>query len=173
MQSGDRRFTMLDAMILVAFTALGMALSWRMSYETQLRFDSLVFRGTYQVFPYLAAMSFGLLVLSIRQPRPAFRRWVTQPGPIACAVVSLALAATAAVTCRWIALPGGPSMNFSFLFVWISNSRDAPVYSVAGAWAVLALLGRWRARASWIDRAGRLLILGWLALYAFRVLVLW
>jgi hypothetical protein len=45
-------------------------------------------------------------------------------------------------------------------------------FAVAVAWATLALVGRWEPEASWVDRLGRALGAGWIAMAAFRACVL-
>jgi hypothetical protein len=164
----DRRFTLLDAMVLVAATALGMAVSRAMHAALPAHFFQR--NIIYRVFPYLVSTTFGLLALSLRQPRPKLRRLMTRPGAAACVTPSLALVATAATTAlQYLTASGWTWSNPPFLATWASNSREGPPFAVASAWAMLALTSRWRARPSWIDRLGRLLGLGWIAMYLREV----
>jgi hypothetical protein len=166
----DRRFTLLDAMTLVAAAAVGMAGS-RVMHAT-LSAHAWDHDDIYRVFPYLASATFGLLALSLRQPRPGLRLMMTRPGAIACTTASLALVATAVTSALqyltvWGWTPNNPPLPP--LATWASNSREAPLFAVASAWATLALTGRWRGRPSWIDRLGMLVGLGWFAIYLREV----
>jgi hypothetical protein len=97
--SSIRKFTLLDAMILVAATAAGLGLlqmflaGGRFFQGTpfQGRFSSYVLSGIEAIYPFLMMWTFALFVLGLRQPRPPVRRLVRQPGMAACAAASLIL----------------------------------------------------------------------------------
>src|SRR5690349_17797244 len=100
-----RKFTVVDAMALVAATAAGMA--WiRSNYDWQFFFGTwwlfyshgdFLQAGSYAVrivWPFLLAWTLTVLVLRFRRPRPPRRLLMRQPGFVACCAVTLATALT-------------------------------------------------------------------------------
>lgn len=111
----QRKFTILDAMVLVAATALGLAW-WRLlgpegyfhyyiGHGTLLTEISTVGPGRWSVagwwwrrllnlpmafYPVLVTSTLALLGLRLASPRPRFRRLARQPGFAACVAVMLA-----------------------------------------------------------------------------------
>jgi hypothetical protein len=93
------KFTIFDAMIVVAATAMGFALLRSLLTEGFLfRQESVITRTVYiaqcanqLVFPFLTAWTFAFLVMRLRQPRPPLRRLARQPGMAACSAASLVL----------------------------------------------------------------------------------
>jgi hypothetical protein len=166
----DRRFTLLDAMILVATTAFALAFSRAMHRSL----PAFYFERTviYRFFPYLVAATHGQFALSFRRPRSSLRRRMTRPGTVAGVAAALALVATAATTTlQQLTASGWTWINPAYLGIWAANSREGPPFAVAFAWATLALGGRWRADRSWVDRLGRVLGLAWIALYVREVVL--
>jgi hypothetical protein len=181
-----RRFTLVDAMILVAATAGAMA--WvRANYEWrvfELTWGWYYRRGYYVEFvqdlirlawPFLLAWTLATLVLRTRPPRPAPRRLARQPGLVAgCAVV------VGAAAVAWPAVVGALAGLYQIdplthqpASYWVGMSRgvglpEAVGLAVTAAWLTLALGGRWRPEPSWIDRAGRALGACWIVLLAAR-----
>ncbi|MGO9465027.1 MAG: hypothetical protein ACLQIB_12220 [Isosphaeraceae bacterium] len=97
--SSTRRFTLLDAIILMAATAAGLALLGMYLAQGWFfggaffygRFESYVLSGIEAVFPFLILWTFALVILRLRQPRPRIRRLARQPGMAACSAASLIL----------------------------------------------------------------------------------
>ncbi len=95
--SSLRKFTLFDAIFLVAATAAGLALlkmligGGRLFQGTpfQGRFSSYVLSGIEAIYPFLMIGTFALVILRLRQPRPRIRKLVRQPGMAACAAASL------------------------------------------------------------------------------------
>jgi hypothetical protein len=90
--------------------------------------------------------------LRLRRPRPPLRDLLRQPGVVA-----------------GLAMVFGLFWGTGALLVLFPEKVDAMTaaptavgVAVAVAWGVLALSGRWRAEAGWVDRMGRLL--GWAAI---------
>lgn len=87
-----RKFTLLDAMILVAATAAGLAFLRLFLAEGRFfqgapfqgQFTSYVLSGIEAAYPFLTTWTFALVILRLRQLRPRFRRIVRQPGMAAC-----------------------------------------------------------------------------------------
>jgi hypothetical protein len=112
-------------------------------------------------FPFLIGWSLGLVILFLLPPRTPWRTLWRRPG-------------------WWAAL--APVVTFGFLVLLELHERY-PIpsilvpASVAFAWSGLALMRRWQAEPSWIDRAGRVLGVLWLAtipVYLIgQVFVLW
>lgn len=99
-----RRFTLTDAMILTAATAvaLGLAKEYSQDFLSFLQQNhsgpwkswpgtlvSTVLRGILATLPFGMAWTLGVLTIRLRQPRPAWRRLARQPGLVACLVAPL------------------------------------------------------------------------------------
>lgn len=125
--------------------------------------------------PSAASLSLAVLALRLRRPRSRWRRMIRQPGLIACLAALGGLAVGLVYTAfnvlenaRMITRPPGEvpyasdPTNWILTFDW---SGPLPAgFAVAVAWSTQALVGRWRAEPSWIDRLGRLVGVGWMAL---------
>jgi hypothetical protein len=161
----SRRFTLLDGMILIAATAVGFALiEWYVEllgisgYFRLISYSlaeiSLVVLAT---APLLSMLSFGLLVLRLRPPRPSLHRLLCQPGFVAS--ISVTISSVVSVI---LILAMMLSSNIMSSFIVIISSSLAVGCGVSTPWSVLFLSGRWRGERSWIDRAGRVLGACWL-----------
>jgi hypothetical protein len=108
-----RKFSLLDAMILVAGMALGFAFignpgpelrnfTWRSPLDGLRAFDDvnaegMILRGVHRLLwlvtswltPGLIPWAFATILLRLRRPRPSLRRLVRQPGFAACLAVAL------------------------------------------------------------------------------------
>ncbi len=170
-----RRFTLLDAMILVAATAVGYA-GVRVTYHIMrvnpgefLQFASvgdflnLTFVLSLLAMPVLASWTLTLIPLRLLAPRPRFRRLARQPGFAAAVAPTMA----AMFLTPPIAFGEILSMNQShwdpFLVIYPLVPASLGV-SVVVAWSLLLLGRRWRAEPSWIDRLGRALGAIWILL---------
>jgi hypothetical protein len=180
--SPSRPFTLTDAMILIAATAIGLcAERTRTSYlqlDTQFALSNSEF---WLDFACSLALSLTLALIPLRllQPRPAWRRLRRQPG----LVVSLTSVLVVALWC----LSRAPSvLRASWRSIpWLKEAALADAFdttfwpyfhgpAVAVAWMVLALSGRWCPEASWIDRLGRALGITWIGLFvASSILEFW
>jgi hypothetical protein len=97
-----RRCTLLDAMVLVAATAIGLSLARTYSQEAlnnNLESYPLfpkvllsIWAAIVAVLPVPAMWSIALFGLGLRQPRPVLRRLVRQPGIVAAGAVTLVAA---------------------------------------------------------------------------------
>ena len=104
--------------------------------------------------PFLVCGTIALLVMRLREPRPPWGGLVKQPGFWGCV-------APLAAICVLI---GWPQYG-------VDVHRAVVGASVVVAWLALAISRRWRAEASWIDRAGRVVGVLWLATVIPAVLV--
>ena len=177
-----------DLLLLIAATAAAMGfvrvfLPWyRPEFDSPWKvIDDMRARGPigapFHVFywvqlasPFLWCWTFALIPIRLRQPRPAWRRLMRQPGAVACFSATLAVLASLAT---W-GLLAIPSLFGSRL---VADSLAGQIYpldfrvymfalasvgfAVASAWGVLAVSRRWRAEPSWIDRTGRVLGVVW------------
>lgn len=111
------------------------------------------------------ALTVTLLVLRIRRPRPSWRDLMKQPGLVACLVVTMA---------RLLSLQ-------QLMIYYFQGQRLIAIalmldgvgfgYTVLVAWVTLRLSGGWTPEAGAIDRLGRLVGWGWIAVYAIMPLI--
>jgi hypothetical protein len=188
-----RPFTVLDAMVLVAATAVGLAVMrsdpnsilYRIApaIRSHVRPDEHIHVKLYLITgdilefqPLLLVWTYAALILRLRGPRPGIRRLARQPGfaALLTAVVCSAYAWLDGLTHGiWeLANPdhkGHPledltgSLSQLFDGVWDLGA------AVSAVWAFMALGQICRREPSWIDRLGRILGGGWIAATALRI----
>ena len=167
-QEVSRKFTLFDAVVSVA--AVGLALAFARAQLTYLwanlwaipirgpagwagvwsylrtRTDvtySIVMHSFTSLYCFLFAWTLAFLVMRLRKPRPSLRRLVKQPGMVACEVLLFGMILTVCL---------GSNEDYRLL---ASVAVFSTALAIPAAWAILALLGRWAAEPSWIDRLGR------------------
>ena len=167
------RFTLLDALVLVAATALGL---WPIrDYLNQQGlpfqrpfpfprvhyFPALVFWSLHATLVPLAAWTVALTTLRLARWRSMGLRLAEEPGAASCLVATLALATIVVqipVTLWYFrySLTGSATFEGNFYF-------EAPkvAFAVFGAWVVLALSRRPTPGPTWIDRLGWALAASW------------
>ena len=178
-----RRFTLVDAMILVASVAAGMgwihgnldphSFTALWYFYRGRSFASAVKQAMLFVWPMLLAPTLATLVLRVRPPRPPGRRLARQPGLVAGCAATLAVAVVflPAVVALAAGVPayndhtGYPLGYWGYVTMGVAIP-EAVGMAVSAAWMTLALGGSWRAERSWVDRLGRALGLCWIALFA-------
>lgn len=169
----QRRFTLLDTMILIAAVASCVAFTKHhvhyFSNEWNVRFDEqedplqtpffkyMLIRENIQA--WIAILSIALLVIRVRQPRPSRRRLLCQPGTVARLAVSiLTLSRFACGMIPWTMFFFSKHFDqFYFFDNMIRHIGLGIDLILVPAWLLLALSGRWRADSGWIDRSGRIL----------------
>jgi hypothetical protein len=107
-------------------------------------------------FPFLLFFSPALLWLRSRKPRPTWNELMRQPGTIACL--------------------GGVFTAFlaPVLGIYVGGSWFVLAFAIVPvAWLILAVRRRWKSEPSWLDRAGRVVGIGWIAAAAYASLYLW
>jgi hypothetical protein len=171
-----RRFTLLDAMMLIAGLAIVLAMGAHLfrflaEYivqfcrvalanlfvirEDRLRFWRLIREPLVQIASYgfqcaetlLFAMTPMFMLLRLRRPRPPWRVLLIQPGMVASLAIVFGL--------FWVT-----GLIHILLPDRIDAFRGAGIavgVSVGMAWFILALIGRWKPEPGWVDRMGRLL----------------
>lgn len=179
-----RRFTLLDAMILVAATAAGLA-GMRLYYpefltEARYRPDPhgwaiSVILWVEASLPLFLAWTLAFLVLRFRRPRPPIRRVLRQPGPAAVSAVALTFASGTMTFAGVAALRMHLYQGYfdNWLYSELASLKNLVPFccgpAVASAWMVLVLGCRWRSEPSWIDRFGRFLGWFWIVLTPFHL----
>jgi hypothetical protein len=167
-----RRFDILDGVILIATSAIGVGILQAvlpiMFEGNESLFGVLVF-GLFLVAPAVALWTLAMLAFRLRRPRPHLRSLERQPGYMACLSASTGLILSL-------------SVFVGFLYLSRKNSAESLTYEdydklylsftivgllVALVWIVLKRRGRWQPERGWIDRWGR--VLGWYWILYFGV----
>jgi hypothetical protein len=166
--SRGRRFTIFDAMALVAATALGLAFARHVESPISLpgtRYDFLLY-WPWSEGPSSIAMAWtlALVLLQLFHSRGWRTTSIVEPGSIACVASLAAMVLGAGRLAVVDLLDRNPSSLAIFPAenYWDYATDHIPE-TVAGAWLSLRLGGRWSAVPSWIDRTGRLLGFYWIA----------
>jgi hypothetical protein len=175
-ESNSRRFNMLDALVLIVPTALctywikfclpELLRAFADSYRSPgpFYYTRLVTEVLGCVGGVLAFFTPTLLLLRLRRPRAPRLRLMRQPGITALASASvIILVAGICIAATWIfsrssiAVAAGLIPVYSL--VWLVGG------AVFAAWSITWLSGRWRSEATWIDRAGRVSGVLWIAIF--------
>ena len=101
------------------------------------------------VVPFLLILPLAQLLFRIRRPRPPMNRALLQPGTVASVALVLSFLALFELSALGF-LPPSPLVR-----------QVVGGGSVALAWVVLAISGRWRREPGWIDRTGRFVGAAW------------
>jgi hypothetical protein len=191
-----RKFTLVDAMVLIAATAVAFVpitlfynspdppeghqntwVSWMSfftwGWELNLYSSAIV-----------VAWSAALCLLCIRKPRPRLSRVWRQPGVAACLAILIAsahfLIQNSLLACFYhfrVGYAWSEAMTKMGLEATCSAFANSIDMSVPIVWLVQMLSRTWRAESSWIGRTGRVLgvyctvsgiLYGWVDLDSFR-----
>ena len=172
-----RRFTLADAMILIAAAAVGIAAArwWHQITEQEPpTFQKKYFLLNGEIIPIYLSWFFlpftpAMIAIRLRKPRPTYRRLFWQPG------IQVSTAVGCAVVCpvlEWgsIALIPTDAFAHHFPFYAIGNGLTTMVGPmVAVSWLIAFLVGRRRSEAGWIDRGGRVLGWVWISLWVAKM----
>ena len=182
-RSEVRRFTIVDGMILVAATAVGLvgarsnviegrdSLSWDPTWWSYGNLEAGIVSFAV-VIPPAAAWTAAVVILRLRSPRPRGRRLARQPGMVAACSAMGAMAVVVALNAMFAGLyrlvrgasiaSGNGVLGWCLVYSLILPSILG--FVVAASWATLAVGRRWRAEPGWIDRLGRALGVFWIAM---------
>lgn len=195
MTRSNRRFTMLDGMILIAASAVGFWLTrlrlpgvnwsqlpatiwallwsppqggWTLEYGVGVTSELSAL-----AIPSVLAWTLAVPILRFKGPRPRWRRIWRQPGIVACAWVLVSLLGLAVIgAALFVSSKSGTLFRGMdeevFLFFGLASCGLAVIV----AWATLILSGSWRRERSWVDRLGRVLGLIWIGYAALGFAVL-
>ncbi len=191
----DRRFSLADAMVLVAATAAGFAISREGQRSLSALFvdggpgvDSLerlkpvlgpLARGIFAWGPVLTCWALALLALRLRPPRPARRRLFAPPGVAACFLATL-LVGFGTVESAWRSclvpdfvgvdvIHATPRIPELARVLQVGSTSATVGFGIAALWIWMTAAGRWRPEPHWIDRAGRILGVTWLVAIPLRL----
>ncbi|HEX8203521.1 MAG TPA: hypothetical protein VF590_23800 [Isosphaeraceae bacterium] len=174
MTAPRRRFTLADAMILVAATALGLdparrfladvhiAVSWELTPVNVLEASATAVAAT---TPCAAMWTLGLLPLRLLPPRPDRRRLRRQPGFVSAAIGLLIGVVSGAGMTAILAFQ--PPINPQILALLILLLPLTVGPGIAASRLTLRMLGRRQPAADWVERLARLL--GWFWIVAAPV----
>ncbi len=121
---------------------------------------------------YVAIWTPALWIIRMRRPRPRWHRLIRQPGHAASSVGLLVFAIVFATDLlRWAASRAGHSGGLQLLQdAWFAvrpageAGLEGTLHAVPATWLIMLLGGWWRPERSAIDRLGRALGAGWIAL---------
>jgi hypothetical protein len=173
MKSSTRRtFTVFDAMVLIAATAVALAVIRVIAWDN--RNEDLGPKSPIgilvqanrlnQLFiPIALTLSVALIFLRMLRPRPRLWRVFRQPGAAACTAVTIHLISSLFIMLGLLGpyylIPhvGGRLNSPAFFLVgfFLFSVYFLPGVTVAAVWMILRLSGAWRPEPSWIDAAGR------------------
>jgi hypothetical protein len=173
----SRRFTILDAMALVAAVGIGLALT--LAYQSSME-SAAVAAGAAMTYPFrirwfgrpaplLVVLTLTLFALRLIGPRPRYARLVGSPGFAACYAAALGLAITAVTGVMDLGTNYlGYSRSRLYLHFLMMRTVTFAAPSVAAAWVTLSLLGWWRRHRDrdWVEVSGIVIGVGWLVLLA-------
>jgi len=188
----SRRFNVLDAMILVAATAVAFAWTGVTMSELRVRSHGILpappvlwpWRGYFTfwwpaVVPSLMTASIAILLLDRRWSRRGWPLFDIPPGISACAMAATALAIQAALIVAKIGLAWFPAMAFGSTpgripsWLTVAEGQTDIGLAVIGVWLASPPSARRDAGPRWIEWSGRLLGAGWVVLFLIRRLVLY
>lgn len=176
---GDRRFTLIDAMILVAASAVAFVIV-RPIITGPLRDQPRWAGYLAAVMGVLVTWTPTVLALRLRRPRPRFRRLSRQPGfaaglagtsIVALGILAVGLLALVRVARRGMAVRAGMRLRPPDPSWWLGvvlhfGAVVGP--AVIGAWLLLTLSGRRRPSGGWLDLLGRGLGVAWIILFVIN-----
>ena len=197
-REGARRFNLGDLMIVVVAVGVGCGLARRPwldlgAGDFAFATPTSVYRSVERV-PVLwleiigtgwAVATFAVLAMRLRRPRPRWRRLMRQPGWLACLASAITIVAVAgfkqfsdaadrnamAITLAREGISDPIAVGFARFVIYPANLTPIGGLVVLVTWTLLCADGRWAGERSWIDRAGRLIGVGWLLLPAGFVIV--
>ncbi len=182
-----RKFTIVDAMILVASTApaftawrsrwpLGVSRQWIYA-ESRKSLNELLLLVNLDIYClsiFIACLTVACLVLWLRQPRPSLRELARRPGMVACtaAVIVLAIRLINFGCVIGIRTVDGiyPVRGLSMMDFNVIEFRGLPSEmgcAVAASWVIQRISERWHCEPSWLDRTGRILGVFWVGTIPF------
>ncbi len=185
MRSKQRRFQLIDALVMLAATSIGIALVRLYDREEGYYFFSpepvvtspllagpkhvplttRFFWGACVVAPSVVMWTLATIVLGFRQPRHRLRRLFRQPGMAGC-TAALLVPSVFLMTNLVSMLQVGGEFEGTDVGYWFPQAiREAYVVvgcSVAAVWLNLILTVKWIPEPNWIDRLGRILAVYWI-----------
>jgi hypothetical protein len=174
-----RRFNLIDAMVLIAATAISLAfvqfqgLPWILA-EKWFPPEDNILRPPEDgdlaavISSFLVPWTIALIILRFQRPRPTRRSLFLRPGFVACAIASAMMVFLCLDEYRQRVIAYQSFITPSVQYLVALNYRISISFATAGLWVLMAICGQWRAEASWIDRAGRAVGTLWIILIPMR-----
>ncbi len=165
-----RPIAILDLCVLVMATAAGFALC-RLSYDqlggraTIANVSELLTECIVILVPQLACWTLPVLLISLRSPRPSWRRMMRQPGFLAIVVSCIAIMGQGLLHYMDLWGRGRDFTVADWNTRWLSFLNINNWQFVAGAWLALAFSGRWRWGRTWAEVICLGLGVGWFVVY--------
>ncbi len=176
-----RNLNLADAMILVAATAVGLSIvpsgwtgwlgdaiagrnpGYLYGLSPVPRFNIHQLRRVLAlgVNPTWLAWTYALLIIRLRNPRPSRRKLARQPGMMASCSAAL-MTTFGLIVNMYRNLSLYPDQSFREAFAYLDGFAGP---AVIVAWLTLCLGQRWRFERGPIDALGRILGVGWVAMY--------
>jgi hypothetical protein len=159
----NRRFTLIDAMALVAATAVGLTMA--RAYDPRFSGEPLpdfLKRGWGAPACLMVALALVLILLMSQRHSP--RHALLEPGMAACYSSAMAVVFSITLNALHLLVSGRllTQATSAELFNYVAHdARPLIPWAVAGAWLSLAAMGHWRSATSWIERTGRAIGLYW------------
>jgi hypothetical protein len=176
-----RRFSIGDGLILIAATAVGLAATRTLVKDVAPRpFRAAIEMGrqrgsgveaawalacvltVFLVVPMLAAWTAGGLLVSLRRPRPPWRRLALRPGSMACLAAMATFPIASFLTYRAWMSRSGAIMAESYVFGSLAFGTAQAGAAVFWCWVGMDVAGRWGPKPTWPDRLGRALGVAWI-----------
>ena len=177
-----RRLTIVDGMILVAASAVGI---WVGRYGLFM-WVYVLFKGfnaeVWAENPFGLAWSWGslylkhsqtivsiftftVLLLRLLPPRPSVRRLARQPGFVACLVGSVSICVGGVLNLAVIGANPAPGFEAQvYAQFFLMPQMGSPGLTILACWLVSRLGGWWRPERTWVDRSGRILGVYWIVM---------
>ncbi len=173
-----RRFTLADAMILVASSAVGIALLRTASVSVPVSNSYPAIETLYASAWLPCLWSVAIVLIRLRGPCPGRRRLARRPGWMAClgALVG-AMILVVENGGSFVVHRIRGSLPVPFLtpgsWVWMTTRGlwAGPGLMVVAVWMTLAVGGRWRTERAWDERVGLALGAYWILLLVARPVV--
>jgi hypothetical protein len=170
-----RKFSLADAMVLVAATAPGLILLRTASDLGLFNLSSNPKSPPGRLFiEYLStssgcvlgSLTFAVLVLCLHRPWPNRREVIGRPGFVACAAAAAAAFLPLAYFVVGLTSPTDlgsiTPMYFNIMLAQFTHGAGA---MIIGAWIALALVGRWQPGPTWKDWLGCVIGACWICIY--------
>ncbi len=161
-----RRFSLLDAMALIAATAAGLTIDrcfWSDMHgwdgAVLKHYRDLTFAGTILSVPFAAMWTVAILALQFRRPRYRLRRLLGRMGTAACYAATVALALGAGLV---ICAMRGGSVSFGSRMIMGYGLPIMAGSAVTAVWTFLIIVGAYRGTSDWNYRLGRLVGIYWM-----------
>ena len=154
-----RPFSILDGMVLVAATAVGIVLA-RSIFEDAVRMPSSPMWLARPITFFCLPWTLAFVNIRLHAPRRSLHRIMVQPGMAACTAVAVVTAIDiASWVIYWTTLDSQHARDMLARY-WRGHSHHAGL-AVVATWLGLRLGRYWRPEPGWIDRLGWVLGLIW------------